>query len=178
VYFFTGDEHFFHTKILAYSNRPFPSIEEMDEALISNHNEVVKPGDAVIHAGDFTMLGNRKEVQKKYVDRLNGTHIFIRGSHDRWLPRHFPTIWERKIDDMFIVVCHYAMRSWARSHYNSWQLHGHHHGHLGPIGKQWDVGVDNNNYYPVSLDQIIEIMKDRPNNLDYERIRDERLRIG
>jgi calcineurin-like phosphoesterase family protein len=56
------------------------------------------------------------------------------------------------------------MRTWARSHYNSWQLYGHSHGKLEPIGKQWDIGVDNNNYYPVSFDQITEIMKTRPDN--------------
>jgi calcineurin-like phosphoesterase family protein len=40
------------------------------------------------------------------------------------------------------------MRVWPRSHHNSWQLYGHSHGKLLPIGKQWDIGVDNNDFYP------------------------------
>jgi calcineurin-like phosphoesterase family protein len=64
-------------------------------------------------------------------------------------------------------VCHYAMRTWARSHYNSYQLHGHSHGRLEPIGKQWDIGVDNNDFYPVSLDGIAEIMSKRPDNPNF-----------
>jgi calcineurin-like phosphoesterase family protein len=58
------------------------------------------------------------------------------------------------------------MRVWPRSHYNSWQLYGHSHGRLEPVGKQWDVGVDNNNFYPVSFDQLVEIMKNRPDNFN------------
>ena len=59
------------------------------------------------------------------------------------------------------------MRVWPRSHYNSWMLYGHSHGMLDPIGKQHDVGVDNNEFYPVSLEQIREIMMGRPDNPNF-----------
>ena len=32
--------------------------------------------------------------------------------------------------------------------------------------KTRDVGVDNNNFYPVSFDQLVEIMKNRPDNFN------------
>jgi calcineurin-like phosphoesterase family protein len=70
----------------------------------------------------------------------------------------------KKFDGQLIVVCHYAMRAWAASHYSSWQLFGHSHGQLEPVGKQWDIGVDNNDFKPVSLEEIKEIMKSRPDN--------------
>jgi len=50
---------------------------------------------------------------------------------------------------------------------NSWQLYGHLHGKLPPIGKQWDIGVDNNNFYPVSFNKICEIMVDRPDDPNF-----------
>jgi hypothetical protein len=57
---------------------------------------------------------------------LNGTNIFLKGSHDYWLKgTKFHEIWEGRIEKQYVVVCHYAMRTWARSHYNSWQLYGH-----------------------------------------------------
>ena len=56
------------------------------------------------------------------------------------------------------------MRTWARSHYNSWQLYGHSHGRLDPIGKQWDVGVDNNFLHPVPWTELVKIMASRDNN--------------
>jgi len=166
-YFFTADEHFGHANAIKHSNRPFSSVEEMDELLIQNHNELVSDKDITIHAGDFAWLKHKDEVSRKYVDRLNGRHIFLRGSHDKWLPQtHDLAIWEETIEGQHIVVCHYALRVWPRSHYNSWQLYGHSHGKLTPQGKQWDVGVDNNAYYPVSFERVCEIMAARPDNFN------------
>ena len=168
MYFFTGDEHYNHRNILKYCDRPFDSVEEMDEELIKRHNSVVGKNDVVVHAGDFTL--EKKEVAHKYQQRLHGTHIFLKGSHDYWLRgARCHEIWEKTIDGIYVVVCHFAMRVWARSHFNSFQLYAHSHGKLDPIGKQWDIGVDNNDFYPISFDQIREIMKNRPDNFNLVR---------
>jgi len=76
-------------------------------------------------------------------------------------------IWEKTIEGQHIVVCHYAMRTWGKSHWNSWQLHGHSHGMLESIGKQYDVGVDCNDFYPVSFDKIKIIMESKQDNMNY-----------
>lgn len=162
MYFFTADEHYGHANIIRYCNRPFKSVDEMNEDIIRKHNAVVMTDDVVIHAGDFSLA--KVEIASKYVAKLNGHHIFLQGSHDHWLPRSALQIWEKNIDGIYVVVCHYAMRTWARSHYNSWQLYGHSHGTLPPIGKQWDIGVDNNDFYPVSFKKLSDIMKLRPDN--------------
>ena len=156
MYFFTSDEHYGHFNILKYSKRSFETIEEMDQTLIDNHNSVVSKNDIVVHAGDFTL--KKKEEAGKYVRQLNGQHIFLVGSHDYWLGQKHPSIWQKTIDGIQIVVCHYAMRTWPRSHYGSFHLYGHSHGRLSPYGKSWDCGVDNNNYYPISFEQVKEIM--------------------
>jgi calcineurin-like phosphoesterase family protein len=162
VHFFTADEHYGHKNILRYCRRPFASAEEMGQELIRRHNEVVGADDTVIHAGDFTLL--KKTEAEKYLRQLRGHHCFLRGSHDRWLGKAAPAMLELTIEGQCIVVCHYAMRVWPRSHYNSWQLFGHSHGKLDPVGKQWDIGVDNNNFYPVSFEQLRAIMLSRPDN--------------
>jgi len=173
TYFFTSDEHFGHKKILEYCNRPFDNVDEMDNFIINNFNSKVTKNDVTIHAGDFTLWKNMRGIYKKYINRLNGKHFFLKGSHDYWLNglNQINQIWEKNITfnkkKYYIVVCHYAMRVWARSHYNSFQLYGHSHGNLEPIGKQWDIGVDNNNFFPLSLEEIIEIMKNRPNNFNF-----------
>ena len=169
TYFFTGDEHYQHNNIIEYCGRPFPNINENDEKIISNNNEIVKKDDVVIHAGDFTLAN--AEIANKIISRLNGIHIFLRGSHDRWMNKNFPDIYEKRFNQQIIVVSHYAMLVWPRSHYGSWQLFGHSHGKLNHplMGKQYDVGVDNNNFYPVSFDQIVEIMKDKPDNFNLRR---------
>jgi len=53
------------------------------------------------------------------------------------------------------------------ANYNSWQLYGHSHGRLKPIGKQMDVGVDTHNFYPYSVKEIVEEMKTKPDNQEF-----------
>lgn len=161
MYFFTADEHYGHANIIRpdYCNRPFESVSEMDNELIKRHNEVVKEKDIVIHAGDFTL--KTFTYAQEYIKQLNGEHIFLRGSHDAWLKKstdaHY--IWVKKIEGQLVMVCHYAMRVWEQSHYGSWMLYGHSHGTLEPIGLQYDIGVDNNNFYPVSFEELKRIFQ-------------------
>ena len=128
------------------------------------HNEVVEKNDVVVHAGDFCWCNNIRDAGKKYIQMLNGSHVFLEGSHDHWLPASAHEIWCKTIEGQYVVVCHYAMRVWPRSHYNSWQLHGHSNGRLEAIGKQYGVGVDNNDFYPVSWERICEVMSTRDDN--------------
>jgi calcineurin-like phosphoesterase family protein len=163
---FTGDEHYHHGNIIGYCDRPFASSIEMDETLIRRHNEVVSDGDVVYHLGDFAYVTMKSEADE-IIDKLNGRHIFIKGSHDRWLGNEHPRLMEVYIGNNYpksevIVLCHYAMRMWSRSHYGSIQLYGHSHGRLAPQGRQLDVGVDCWNFYPVSLDTIRKKLSDVP----------------
>ena len=56
--FFTSDTHFDHKNIIRYCNRPFSSIEEMNNFLIKRWNATVGPDDTVFHLGDVTFGGN------------------------------------------------------------------------------------------------------------------------
>ena len=79
--FVTSDTHFSHVNIIKYCNRPYASVEEMNNALIDNWNSVVKNDDLVIHLGDFA-LGRTIQDIKKHLDKLNGNKILILGNHD------------------------------------------------------------------------------------------------
>lgn len=166
--FYTADEHYAHRNIIKYCNRPFQNEDEMDETMANRHNSKVTNNDTTVHGGDFTLISNTELVFKKYIYRLNGSHIFIRGSHDKWMGKEYHEIWTKTINKQHIVVCHYAMLVWPRSHYNSWLLFGHSHGALNDLvrGKCHDIGVDNNNFYPLSEDEIFDIMKSKPDNFN------------
>ena len=43
--------------------------------------------------------------------------------------------------------------------------------HLSPVGKQWDVGVDGNDFGPVSFDELRAIMARVPDRAQAERER-------
>lgn len=126
--FFTSDTHFNHANIIlpTYCNRPFKNVTEMNEKMIENWNRVVSKEDTVWHLGDFG-FGNIDNV----VDRLNGIINIILGSHDKsiWSCRErFDKITPMEtinIGKRYITLCHYAMRVWPRSHYNTWHLYGH-----------------------------------------------------
>ncbi len=89
--FFTADFHLGHANIIKYCERPFSSLEEMNETIIKNHNERVKEEDEVYFIGDFCFRNSAggKEGEgtpnkaNEYLKRLNGKFIFIKGNHDR-----------------------------------------------------------------------------------------------
>jgi len=169
-FFFTADEHFGHANIIKYCNRPYKNVEEMNKDLIARFNKKVPDSNQsfTVHAGDFC-FGKSYAEAYNYIKYLNGHHIFLMGSHDVWLrndPNRVSTheIWEKRIDGQLVVVCHYAMRTWAASHYNSWHLYGHSHGKLESIGKSHDIGVDNNEFSPLSWDDLRAIMTNKPDN--------------
>lgn len=164
MYFFTADQHYGHANIIQHCDRPFADVAEMNTELMRRHNEVVGPDDTVIHAGDFAY---RSAVDPRaIIKQLNGEHIFLRGNHDRWQKDDVPHIWDQVIDGQRVVVCHYAMRTWPHSHRGSWQLFGHSHGTLEPMGLQWDIGVDNNDFYPLPWTRVVEIMSARKQVLE------------
>lgn len=172
---FTADTHFNHRNIIEYSSRPFASVEEMHEAMVSHWNDRVSDGDTVYHLGDFAITYGRKD--KDIVDgllsRLKGRKWLIIGNHDRREVRRSPG-WdmikhyhELKVDlggvhKQRIVLCHYALRVWNQQHRSAWMLHGHSHGNLSDVGgKTMDVGVDCHDYCPISIDEVKQYMDER-----------------
>lgn len=175
--FFTSDTHFSHSKIIEYSNRPFKHKDEMNEALIKNWNSVVSSQDTVYHLGDFAFC--RGQELANILNRLQGHIVFLYGNHDRELKKdpglrdRFTMIrdyLELKIPDQShprgtqnIILCHYPMMSWNKMHHGSWMLHGHCHGNLKyPFNaKILDVGSDPMKYFPVSYEQVKQLMKNK-----------------
>lgn len=162
-YWFTSDTHFGHANIIRYCGRPFTDVNEMDAELIKRWNLLVKPGDVVYHLGDFAFkVDNGIPALRR---KLNGDVHLIYGNHDKWAHRfHGPAAgfaWvgpykEIKIAEQKIILMHYAMHVWNRSHHGSWMLHGHSHGTLprDMTKRRMDVGVDPNHYAPISFDEI------------------------
>lgn len=162
MFFFTADTHLGHDNIIKYCDRPFSSVEEMDEIIIKNWNSVVSKTDTVYHLGDFSFRD-----PLIYLKRLNGNIVHIEGNHDKKFLEKFGRIYKMKtivIDKITIVLCHFAMRVWEKSHFNSWHCYGHSHGELESYGKSYDVGVDNNNFSPVSFEELKTIMQKLPDN--------------
>ena len=171
--YFTADLHLGHENIIKYCNRPFKNSDEMDAIIIKNFVEILKGEDTLYILGDLSFDVNKASRFLAYF--LKEQIHYIRGNHDKKLTAEFmkdfcvsySDIRDIQIEGQKITLSHYAMRTWNCSCHGAWQLYGHSHGKLKPVGKQWDVGVDNNNFKPVSFTQLIKIMKTREENEDF-----------
>lgn len=192
---FTSDQHFGHDKIRIYCKRPFESVAAMDLQMVQNWNDVVAIQDTVWHIGDFT-LGNY-ETFIFYINSLIGRINIVPGGHDyKWMgdwasvmtpegwripgtvnaylypPLHSLQIKRKGERPLPLVMCHYPMMSWDRSHYGSLHLHGHVHNtwkktcslsedtQLPPGEKKGcriNMSADVWDFHPVNLDDLLDI---------------------
>lgn len=168
---FTSDTHFGHENVIKFCNRPFRDVDHMNSELILRWNEKVKNGDQIYHLGDFSFM--KKPETEKLLSRLKGQIFLVRGNHDHkdtrgiksfaWVKDYHEIKVEIDGQKQLIVLSHYPILSWHNRHYGAWHLHGHCHGSLPDEGvRRIDVGCDVYGYSPVSLDEINNIMKNRP----------------
>ncbi len=156
--YFTSDTHFGDHRTLNIHKRPFSSVAEMDDALLAAWNAVVNHEDEVWHLGDFA----RKLADvPALLAALNGRIHLIRGNNDPAGIAEIPG-WasirdyhEMKLDERKLVLCHYPFRSWNGQHRGAVNLHGHSHGKLKPLARQYDVGVDARGFRPVPLPALL-----------------------
>jgi len=155
--YFTADTHFGDHRTINIHKRPFASVAEMDAALIARWNEIVQPDDVVWHLGDAARSVRHLAV----LEQLNGTKHLVRGNNDPDAVAEAP-LWasvsayaEIEHEGHQLVLCHYPFRSWNGQHRGAINLHGHSHGRLKPLPRQYDVGVDARGFAPVTLAMLL-----------------------
>lgn len=166
-----SDLHIGHYNIIEYCNRPFVDVEEMNETIIENYNKVIKPDDVVYFLGDIHFYKDTDKF-KTIFKRLKGQKHLIFGNHDKRYRKSLSELFlssqdylEVKLDKQLVVMSHYPFLTWNKGHHGSWMLHGHSHSTLDVVNKEsinngrfrWDVGVDGNNFTPVSFEQLKEL---------------------
>lgn len=180
--FFTSDLHFGHENVLKFDNRPFASVDEMDEELIRRWNNKVEKGDLVYVLGDFIWKAANNEAVN-IIKRLNGQIILIKGNHDRFIKNAGAKkmlAGLKDYDDICVALSDGTVRRCILSHYfmpfynghrnNAIHLHGHSHNteeHYLELGiiqairnngyepQIYNVGCMLWNYEPVTLDEIL-----------------------
>ena len=158
--FFTSDTHFGDPRGLRIDRRPFASVAAHDAALLAGWNEAVAAQDEIWHLGDFAS-DRKPERIGELLSALNGRKHLIIGNNDgaatirdpAWASvQHYA---EMSVDGTALVLCHYPFRTWNRMGRGVVNLHGHSHGRLKPLPRQFDVGVDAFGYRPVTLAAIL-----------------------
>jgi len=168
----SADWHIGHKKIIDLCYRGFASIEEMDTYILMKYFDQTKRGDTIYILGDLSMNKTIAENVMQDITKDRSVHIIL-GNHDYKFKNMYAkycasvsSLKHVKVHEHRIVMCHYAMRVWFGSRKGTFQAYGHSHGTMRPTGKQWDVGIDNNNMELLHVDKFIEIMNSLPDNED------------
>ena len=190
--FFTSDTHYNHSNICSATTkwesssnltREFNSLDYMNDTIVNNINNMVGEDDILIHLGDWS-FGGFEKIQE-FRDRILCKNIhLVLGNHDHHIERNKENVQSlfssvqnylrlevrvpinKATTEKFIFVCmHYPIAS--HHDMNQGVIHLHGHVHLPPHlriaeGKAMDVGVDGNGMEPLSMGQILTIMKDQP----------------
>jgi len=164
---FISDTHFRHEAILGFKDyagktvRPFSSVDEMDEAMFTNWNSVVKPNDVVYHLGDVLFGSDKVIWLENNFDKLNGTKHLILGNHDnpKFLAPFFKSIALWKEFDG-IVASHTPLHQSTlderhRFNDNILNVHGHIHSNPSPEGPYKCVSVEQINYTPINIEELV-----------------------
>ena len=173
------------------------SVDRHDETLIENWNKVVPSDGVVYHLGDVAFARSPEQIEraKKLLKRLNGKIYVLKGNHDHWniykLSNRFEWVkdyFELKVHDkgathgtQLIVLFHYAMVVFNKSHHCSILAYGHSHGTLNawvdkhlPNARMLDVGVDSiaqklskdgllktKDYRPISYAELVSFLQEK-----------------
>jgi calcineurin-like phosphoesterase family protein len=189
--FFTSDTHYNHSNICRATTkwansdnltRDFKSLDHMNTALVDNINNKVGENDVLIHLGDWSFGGF--EMIEEFRNRIVCKNIhLVLGNHDHHIDNdkggvqslfssvnHYINLDLRRplnknmAEKFKFVLMHFPIASWDNM--NTGVIHLHGHVHLPPHlriadGRAMDVGVDGNGLEPISLDEVISLMKDR-----------------
>jgi calcineurin-like phosphoesterase family protein len=155
----------------------------MNNTLVANINEKVGQDDILFHLGDYS-FGGFDKIQE-FRDRIICKNIhLVLGNHDDHISNNKENIQtlfnsvNKYVDlvvtfnigtssryDASFVLMHYPIASWNNMARGTIHLFGHIHSNpsvrLGP-GKMMDVGMDGNNLYPISINEVLSIMSKQP----------------
>lgn len=186
--YFTSDLHLCHDKDFVWQVRGFESIDEMNAEIIRRWNERVMPDDNVYVLGDLT-LGNI-DAGIALIATLNGKLHIMRGNHDtdkkveRYL--ELPNVVEVKYADVLkygkavFWIGHYPTITANYDDDKPWAKHlvclfGHTHQEQPFYNNNpymFNVGMDAHNCTPISIEEIIEIIRNKKQELNNEKAKE------
>lgn len=177
--FFISDLHFGHKNVIKFDNRPFSSVDEMDQELIRKWNKTVlnTNKDLVYILGDISWYNGEKT--RLILEQLNGKKILIKGNHDKNKDIEFyKDLFEEIVDykeinrnKTKIILSHYPILFYNGNLKNNIMLYGHLHNTeqeillqdiiktiklKGQKVRMYNVGCMFWDYKPISLEQILK----------------------
>ena len=161
-----------HKNIIKYDNRPYNTIDEMNEDIIKVWNNTVNDLDIVFLLGDITLYEKSNTVLN-FLKRLKGQVYLIPGNHDTDKAIEFykeNNVFKEILPPLQVIeyylnseednkftfqLCHYPMLDWWKKQQGGFQIFGHTHGNLkshdfAQIEVSWPVW-----YRPMEINEIL-----------------------
>lgn len=183
-----SDTHFDHENIIDYCNRPFDSLDEMENRIVNNWNSRVSYGDNILFGGDLAMAPAGKAAS--YSERLSGNMVVLMGNHDsfsKW-KAPFPVLESKYFQyNYYGEEYEFYYSHWPEGYsennqrndnrkepeysnppewFDGWNIHGHVHNNdlsnypfVNPEDKRINVGVEVLGYKPIEMNELIEVIK-------------------
>ena len=180
---FSSDWHLGHENIIRICDRPFSSADEMDKTIMGNMLSVMKRKDTLYFLGDLSFSQSIAYEALTTLFNHGINVVWVLGNHDRHCsPEKLGGLYKEvgyssvyKKDGIVMHLSHFPMRVWFMSFRNAWNLYGHVHTmspeldflEQPPYGKSLNVNLEFHDYMPYSLDEVVEIMRNKPDNVDY-----------
>lgn len=185
--YYTADTHFNHKNIIKFCDRPFRDVDHMDHVIIDNINEVATPDDELWVLGDLA-LGTLVE-SLELIKLINPAVHLVSGNHDRtwrgakekdraktplYIEAGIQSIQDEAIHNIGgipVRLSHFPYSGdhaeedrhveWRPKDDGMWLLCGHVHELWMHNGRMINVGVDVQNFYPVSEEGVLDFIQRR-----------------
>ena len=152
-----SDLHLGHKNIIKYSERPYASVNEMNETLVRNIQSVAGADDIIVFGGDIAFMETEKA--NSLIARCLGYKILIIGNHD------FNKGKLRDLDFDEIHLCKsvtYKGKEYALTHYpldempdGLINIHGHTHNRNTGHPRHINISCEVINYTPITFQDLI-----------------------
>lgn len=168
--YYIADMHLGHKNALIFDERPFDSVEEMNETIIRNWNSKVNDDDDVWILGDFCYRSEKDP--SFYLKQLKGHKHLLIGNHDKATLKsnsalryfesveHLQHIKDREYN---VILCHFPLATWNAIRRGSYHIYGHIHNDRNAVfeymkkqERALNAGCMINNYEPVTIEELIE----------------------
>ena len=163
-----SDTHFNHAGILTFNDyngkpvRAFDSVQQMNECMLDNWNDTVKPGDTVLHLGDVLFGMDKDFWLAQHFASLPGKKKLALGNHDnvKFLAPYFKDI-QYWYNIGNLVFSHMPLHPQTLDEKLRWDgqdvvnVHGHIHTNPSPDGPYKCVCVEQTDYKPINIEELV-----------------------
>lgn len=148
---------------MSYENRPFESVEAMNQEMITNWNALVQEEDKVYVLGDFGAEGQEEAV----LSQLAGIKYLVKGNHDTRSNAYYREAGFEEVYDCPILLENFWILSHEPLYVNTNMPYANLFGHVhnSPLFKDYSkqhfcVSVERINYTPVAFEEIMRRIRE------------------